>query len=138
MEAKSLTFVGRPLPARPIWMQDPCACLVNFQTLDPASKDDIMALDQGDRLWLDGKFDGIHSRVTDLGEKLAAHAAAPCPDVKEHIGIYHRRSGDLNGNGAQSYKAVHPDTFRTGSQAVWKIGGLVMGLTVSSLGAGIG
>ncbi len=43
-----------------------------------------MKLDGEDRKYLDTKFDGIHIRITELGERVTRVEEAPCEDVKEH------------------------------------------------------
>ena len=59
-----------------------------------------------------------HARISDMREEFAAHVAAPCPDVKEHVGVYHRRSGDGNGNGRGPYMAVPADAGRATSTQI--------------------
>jgi hypothetical protein len=95
-----------------------------------------VALSVDDVRYFDGKFGETHKRISDVREDVARLESRACPDVKEHIGVYHRRNGDGNGNGNRlgSYPAV-PDTFRSTSwSATLKLFLLIVGVITATFG----
>lgn len=89
-----------------------------------------MALSADDFQYLDGKFGETHKRISDVREDVARLEARACPDVKEHVGTYHRRTGDGNGNGngRGSYPTV------SGSMGMLKLWSLIVGVIVGTAG----
>jgi hypothetical protein len=48
-----------------------------------------MGLDGADRNWLDGKFEQIHGRITEVKVTMAEHIAEPCKDLVKHEEKHH-------------------------------------------------
>ena len=76
------------------------------------------------RQWTDKKFDDVHGRITNHEKDYPHHKLL--------------NGGNGNGYSRGSYPIVQPDTFRAAGAGIWKISGMVLGISVGALGAAAG
>lgn len=90
-----------------------------------------MALDANDMKYLSGEFlgmrDHIDKKVDVVHGRISDHEKA-----YPHHKLLNGRNG--NGGSVQSFPAVEPDTFRSGSMGMLKLWSLILGVIVGTAG----